>query len=376
MKRQFLSLIVVLAAYACPAQQKFTIKGTLGSLASEGKVKLMRYNVLTDKIMEDSAELVKGSFVFNGQIEGIENSYLFIVSEMDEKGNRKFDRQEFYLEKGLTTVRGKNIETALITGGPAQTDYNALKKQLQPLEEERQPFYSKLGQLRKDKNEAGIKELHKQMEPIQAKIEEVKNGFIKKYPDSYVSLSLVKEKGSAFIEPDKITPYFMMLSKRLRTSREGKQLADRIELAKRTAVGQPALVFTQSDTNGTPVSLQSLQGKYVLIDFWASWCAPCRAENPQIKKAYEKYRGRNFEIIAVSLDEKKEPWLKAIEKDGLPWIHVSDLKGFKNSVALQYGVTAIPQNFLIDPNGIIVASNLRGEELEKKLEELYSKKGT
>ena len=108
----------------------------------------------------------------------------------------------------------------------------------------------------------------------------------------------------------------------------------------------------------------------MLIDFWASWCGPCRAENPNVKKAYEKFRGKNFEILAVSLDNKKDAWLKAIADDGLPWLHVSDLKGWKNEVAVQYNVQAVPQNWLVDPNGVIIAKNMRGEELEKKLEEL------
>jgi peroxiredoxin len=137
-----------------------------------------------------------------------------------------------------------------------------------------------------------------------------------------------------------------------------------------TSTGMPAKDFSQPDVNGKMVSLSSMRGKYVLIDFWASWCGPCRGENPNVVAAYNKFKNKNFTILGVSLDDNKDKWLKAVEQDGLTWTQVSDLKGWENAAAQDYGVRGIPANFLVDPNGNIVAANLRGPALEAKLQEI------
>jgi thiol-disulfide isomerase/thioredoxin len=158
-----------------------------------------------------------------------------------------------------------------------------------------------------------------------------------------------------------------LLTPEIQNSFFGKYLRQQIATLKVGAVGSDEIDFTQNDTQGKPVSLSSFKGKYVLVDFWASWCHPCRLENPNVVAVYNKFKTKKFAILSVSLDKSRDPWLQAIKDDKLTWTHVSDLKFWNNDVALKYRVTAIPQNFLIDPNGKIVAKNLRGPDLESKL---------
>jgi peroxiredoxin len=175
------------------------------------------------------------------------------------------------------------------------------------------------------------------------------------------------------INPSEVEPLFLTLSESARNSQAGLEMAARIEKAKQVGIGSVAPDFTQNDTLGIPVALSSFRGKYLLIDFWASWCGPCRQENPNVVAAWQKYKDKGFDVLGVSLDQPtgKERWMKAIHDDKLTWTQLSDLKYWKNEVAVSYGIQAIPQNYLLDPNGVIIGKNLRGEALQSKLASLF-----
>jgi peroxiredoxin len=191
--------------------------------------------------------------------------------------------------------------------------------------------------------------------------------FTVSHPNSIVSAYEIYNNFSYNPRAGQIDSLFQELDTTVRVTYFGRLIENIVEKAKLTAIGMPAPDFTNNDVNDKPISLSSFKGKYVLLDFWASWCGPCRLENPNVAKAFHKYHDKGFDILGVSLDDTKADWLQAIKKDGLDWIQVSDLKGWQASAASLYGVKGIPMNYLIDKSGIIVAKGLRGEDLEGKL---------
>jgi peroxiredoxin len=199
--------------------------------------------------------------------------------------------------------------------------------------------------------------------------------FVQKNANSFAAMYMLQTKVND-INPDTLELLYNKLGYEYKKTGAAIFIANKIKTEKATAIGKLAPDFEQADTSGKAVKLSSFRGKFVLVDFWASWCVPCREENPNLLKAYRKFHDKGFNVLGVSLDSKEDKgkWLAAIHQDKLEWTQVSDLRHWKNRVALMYGITFIPQNFLIGPDGKIVAKNLMGEDLNKKLQELLSAK--
>jgi peroxiredoxin len=194
--------------------------------------------------------------------------------------------------------------------------------------------------------------------------------FVNEKPASPVSSFLLYVTNQLNTDPQVMEQRYNKLTSAAKTNVYSKALDQMVEAMHFGAIGSNAPDFVQNDADGKPISLSSFRGKYVLIDFWASWCGPCRRENPAVVAAYNQFKDKNFTILGVSLDQDKQKWLDAVKNDNLTWTHVSDLAYWNNAVAKKYNVSSIPQNYLLDPSGKIIAKNLRGEELRQKLSEL------
>ncbi len=204
-----------------------------------------------------------------------------------------------------------------------------------------------------------------------AAVEKISTDFVKQHPASYVAPLAAIRLLQATQDGAKAGQLYAMMPANVRASELGQYLGQQIEESKINPIGSVIKDFSQTDTAGKPINIESFRGKYVLVDFWASWCRPCRMENPNVVAAYNKFHDRNFTILSVSLDQAKPAWLDAIKMDGLTWNHVSDLKGWNNAVATLFQIRQIPQNILIDPAGKIIAKNLRGPLLDNKLSQLF-----
>jgi peroxiredoxin len=345
---------------AVMAQQKgFVITGTVTGLAENSKVSLVDLNKPTDTLAK--AQVTKGTFVLKGSIA---EPNLHQIN-FDVAGKKSV----LFMGNETITIKGniENVQQFEVKGSAVNNDFTDFQKIFNPLFQTLTSLNQKMyAQPNRQPGDSMIA-IYKQA--YDATVTAIEKFVIDKKNSPVAPFMLVVTR-ELEQDPVKLEARFEMLSPAGQQGFYGQILKQGLADSKVGAVGSEAIDFTQNDTTGKPVSLTSFRGKYVLIDFWASWCKPCRMENPNVVTAYNKFKGKNFTVLGVSLDKARENWIQAIKDDGLAWTQVSDLQFWNNAVARKYKVESIPQNFLVDPKGKIVGKNLRGQDLEAKLCEL------
>ncbi|HUH73772.1 MAG TPA: TlpA disulfide reductase family protein [Chitinophagales bacterium] len=363
MRNILLILSVVFVALSCkPDKDAFVIQGTIKDL-KEPFVYLIHPAESGQQI--DTLEVKNGSFKIKGKVT-TPNLYLLAFGE-------EYMPVEIFLEPGKFNISGdlNDIENVQVEGGVLQSTYNNFFVEMDPVNKNYLQLYDELLKAKEDSNLIVEDSLNYQLDSVKDLYYEKSYQFVEKQPVSIVSAKLIAEILMAYPDIDRLEPIVGQFNAPVRNSSYGQKIVTTLNTIKKTRIGTIAPNFTLKDVEGNEISLEKYHGKYVLIDFWAAWCAPCREENPRMVAIYNKFKGRKFDMLGVSIDHNLDQWKKAVIKDQLAWAQLVDDQNISNH---QYGIISIPANVLVDPEGVIIAKNIFGRKLEAQLQEVLNLK--
>ena len=361
--KKFLIAIAAIGLFvtACNQGEQYNVTGKItGQL--DGKVYLSKVHD-NELVKIDSTELMEGVFEFKGNVASPE---LYFIQFGEKK-----EAIQFFIENSNIEISAEidKLKEAKVLGSVEQDVYIAFQDSQKSYKEKSEALYKEYMTAR----EAGNNEAMDSIRDIAMKMEEEKTAASKEFVksnSSAVAAGFIAYRMASGMKLAQLEETYNILGENAKASGYGIEIKEKIDLLKKVAVGQPAPDFTLDTPEGTPLSLSSFKGKVVVIDFWASWCGPCRRENPHMVKLYNEVHDKGVEFLGVSLDKDKDKWLKAIEDDGLVWSHVSDLKYWNSEAAKMYGINGIPATVVVDQNGVIAAKKVFGDELKSEIEKL------